>query len=82
MKTQLLSKYPWKSSREPLGVRELQVENPCTWCEWHHIFITKTSHRIKEQPFIKAGVSIPEGALLRGFHCISKGEKCVRVFLV
>ena len=29
MKTQLPSKYPWKSSREPLGVREPQVENPC-----------------------------------------------------
>ena len=27
MKTQLPSKYPWKYSREPLGVREPQVEN-------------------------------------------------------
>jgi len=27
MKTELPSKYPWKSSREPLGVREPQVEN-------------------------------------------------------
>jgi len=44
--------------------------------------IAKTSHRIKEQPFIRAGFSILEGALLRGFHCISKGEKCVRVLLV
>jgi len=30
MKTQLLSKYSWKSSRETLGVREPQVENPCS----------------------------------------------------
>ena len=30
MKTQLPSKYPWKSSREPLvGVRKPQVENHC-----------------------------------------------------
>jgi len=29
MKTQLPSKYPWKSSREPLGGREPQVENHC-----------------------------------------------------
>jgi len=29
MKIQMPSKYPWKSSREPLGVREPQVENPC-----------------------------------------------------
>jgi len=28
MKSQLPSKYPWKSSREPLEVRELQVNNP------------------------------------------------------
>jgi len=30
MKSQLPSKYPWKSSREPPGVREPQVENPCS----------------------------------------------------
>jgi len=30
MKTQLPSKYPWKSLREPLGVREPQVENHCS----------------------------------------------------
>jgi len=35
MKTQLQSKYPWKSSPEPLGVREPQVEN-----HWVSIFIT------------------------------------------
>jgi len=29
MKTQLPFKNPWKSSHEPLGVRELQVENHC-----------------------------------------------------
>jgi len=29
MKTQLPSNYPWKTSREPLRVRETQVENPC-----------------------------------------------------
>jgi len=28
MKTQLPSKYPWKSSHESLEVREPQVENP------------------------------------------------------
>jgi len=44
-------------------------------------FYCKISHRIKEQPFIRAGFAIPEGAL-SGFHCISKGEKCIRVFLV
>jgi len=27
MKTQLPSEYPWKPSREPLAVRESQVEN-------------------------------------------------------
>jgi len=27
METQLLSKHPWKYSRESLGVRERQVEN-------------------------------------------------------
>jgi len=27
MRTQLLSKYPWKSSRESLRIREPQVEN-------------------------------------------------------
>jgi len=27
MKTQLPSKYPWKSSRDPLGVRETKFEN-------------------------------------------------------
>ena len=41
-------------------------------CEWHPIFIAKSSHRIKEQPFIRAGFAIPEGALLSGFHCIMK----------
>jgi len=30
MKTQLPSKYPWKSSREPLGLREPHVENHCS----------------------------------------------------
>jgi len=30
MKTQLSSKYPWKSSGEALGVREPQVENHCS----------------------------------------------------
>jgi len=30
MKPQLPSKYPWKSSREPLGVRETQVEKQCS----------------------------------------------------
>jgi len=29
MKTEMPSKYPWKSSREPLGVHEPQVENHC-----------------------------------------------------
>jgi len=29
MKTQLPSKYTWKSSREPLGLREPRDENPC-----------------------------------------------------
>ena len=29
MKTQLPSKYPWKSSCEPLGVCKSQLENPC-----------------------------------------------------
>jgi len=29
MRTQLPSKYPWKSSREPLGVREPRDANPC-----------------------------------------------------
>jgi len=28
MKTQLPSKYPWKSFREPLGLREPHVEKP------------------------------------------------------
>jgi len=32
MKTQLPSKSPWKSSREPLRVREPQVENH--WSMW------------------------------------------------
>jgi len=36
MKTQLPSKYPWKSSREHLRVREPQVENHCSQ---FHIFI-------------------------------------------
>jgi len=27
------------------------------------MFIAKSSHRIKEQPFIRAGFAIPEGAL-------------------
>jgi len=27
MKTHLPCKYPWKSSREPLGVREPQIKN-------------------------------------------------------
>jgi len=33
-------------------------------------FHCKSSHRIKEQPLIRAGFAIPEGALLSGFHCI------------
>jgi len=37
---------------------------------------------MKGQPFIRAGFSILEGTLLSGFQRISKGEKCVRVFLV
>jgi len=35
-------------------------------------FYCKGSHRIKEQPFVRAGVAILEGALLSGFHCIMK----------
>jgi len=37
-------------------------------CEWHFIFIAKSYHRIKEQPFIRAGFAIPQGTLLSGFH--------------
>jgi len=35
MKTQLLSKYPWKSSHEPLGVRKPLVKNPWTRSRKH-----------------------------------------------
>jgi len=37
-------------------------------CEWHPIFIAKSSHWTREQPFIRAGFAIPEGAPLSGFH--------------
>jgi len=35
-------------------------------------FCCESSHRTKEQPFVRAGFAIPEGALLSGFHSISK----------
>jgi len=34
---------------------------------------------MKEQPFIRAGFAIPEGALLSGFHCTRK--VCVKLNL-
>ena len=33
------------------------------------LFLLQKVDRIKEQPFIRAGFAIPEGALLSGFHC-------------
>jgi len=33
MKTQMQSKYPWKSSHEPLGVCEPQVESHWARCK-------------------------------------------------
>jgi len=39
MTTQLPSKHPWKSSREPLGVGEPQVEN-----HWHRSCVPSYAH--------------------------------------
>jgi len=51
------------------------------------IFIAKRSHRIKEQPLIRASFAIPEGALFSGFqlfltshvvlHCVKRS--CISV---
>jgi len=50
MKTQLQSKYPWKSSSEPLRVHEPQVENH--WSKWsytdHWLY---AYHSLLEAPF-------------------------------
>jgi len=38
-------------------------------------FTAKSSHRIKEQPFIRPSFAVPEGALLSSFHCINYDVK-------
>jgi len=57
MKTQLPSKYPSKSSHEPLGVREPQVENlcpsvNCTLFLLQNVLIEQKSNHLSEQVFL------------------------------
>jgi len=49
--------------------------------------LQKSSHRIIEQPFIRAGFAVPEVALLSGFHYIFLAhlqfiETCMQIFSV
>jgi len=59
---------------------DMCIGEPLVWMTSY--FYCKKLSSDKEQPLIRAGFAIPEGALLRGFHCISRKAKHRQNFFI